>query len=47
MLKSVTFSRNCGIYNRVITRNEVIFKYTDMSMQDIIYHDHVIIYKIL
>ena len=42
-LKSVTSSRNCGICNRVITRNEVIFKYIDMSMQDIVYHDHVII----
>ena len=42
-LKSVTSSRNCRIYNRVITRNEVIFKYIDMSMQDIVCHDHVII----
>ena len=39
----MTSSRNCGIQNRVITRNEVIFRYIDMSMQDIVYHDHVII----
>ena len=36
-LKSVTSSRNCGIYNRVINRNEVIFRYIYMSMQDTIY----------
>ena len=42
-LKSVASSRNCGIYNRVITRNEVIFRYIDMSIQDIINNDQVII----
>ena len=39
----MTSSRNCSIYNRVITKNEVIFRYIDMSIQDIIYHDHVVI----
>ena len=42
-LKSVTSSLNSGTYNRVITRHEVIFRYIDLSMQDIVYHEHVII----
>ena len=41
----MTSSRNCGIYNRVITRNKVIFRYIDMSMQDIVYQDQFIIYQ--
>ena len=39
----MTSSRNFCIYNRVITINEVIFKYIEMSKKDIVYHDHVII----
>ena len=42
-LKYVTSSRNCGIYNRVIIRHKVIFRYIDMSMPDIVYQDQVII----
>ena len=41
----MTSSRNCGIYNMVITRNKVIFRYIDMSMQDIVYQDQFIIYQ--
>ena len=39
----MAYSRNCGICNRVIIIIEVIFRYIDMSMQDIVYQNHVII----
>ena len=42
-LKAMAYSRNCGICNRVIIIIEVIFRYIDMSMQDIVYQNHVII----
>ena len=35
----MTSSGNCCIYNRVISRNNAIFRYIDMSMQYIIYID--------